>query len=82
MSDVDYLSTLLRGIVEYPEEVKIDRTTDEMGVLLSVNVSRNDMGKVIGKSGTKAKEIRSIMNSFGFIKKEKISVRINEPLQS
>jgi len=75
----EYLQNLVGGLISFPEELKIERSVDEMGVLLTVKVSKPDMGKIIGKSGETAKAIRLLMNSFGWGSSEKVSVKILEP---
>ena len=55
--DVVVLTNLLKSLVTKPEEVKITRQIDEMGVLLSIQVHPQDMGIVIGRNGAMATEI-------------------------
>ena len=57
--DQQFLEYVIKALVEHPEDVKINRTVDEMGVLLMLSVNQDDMGKVIGKSGATAKAIRT-----------------------
>lgn len=76
----DYLHTIICGIVEHPSEVQIDKTQDEMGVLLSLSVAASDMGKVIGREGQTAKAVRHIINAHGFMQKAKVSMKILEPI--
>ena len=47
--DQEFLEFVVRGLVEHPDEVKINRTVDEMGVLLTLDLNGEDMGKVIGR---------------------------------
>lgn len=79
MNSTDFLETLIKAIVEYPQNVNVVRTTDDMGVLLSVSVDPQDMGKVIGKGGQTAKTIRYIMSLIGFKTREKVSIKFLEP---
>ena len=48
MSDIQFVTNIVGGIISRPEDLKIVRTVDEMGVLLSMTVHKEDMGKVIG----------------------------------
>ncbi len=75
----EFLSIVLVGLVTYPKDVQVAQTVDEMGILLSVSVNREDMGKIIGKSGDIAKAIRRLMNGFGYLRRQKISVKIVDP---
>ena len=63
--DQEFLEFVVKGLVEHPEEVKINRTVDEMGVLLTLDLSPEDMGKVIGRSGNTAKAIRTLLRVVG-----------------
>ena len=53
--DVQFLEMVVKALVDYPNDVKINRTVDEMGVLISLDVNPADMGKIIGRSGNTAK---------------------------
>ena len=57
--DQDFLEFVVKGLVEHPDDVKINRTVDEMGVLLALDLNPEDMGKVIGRSGNTAKAKRA-----------------------
>ncbi|MBI5221225.1 MAG: KH domain-containing protein, partial [Candidatus Magasanikbacteria bacterium] len=47
-SDQDFLEYIIKALVDNPEDVKVDRKVDEMGVLLSLKVNPEDMGQIIG----------------------------------
>lgn len=80
--DVEYLTHILSGLITRDDELSISKTVDNMGVLLTVYVAKEDMGKIIGKQGTTAKAVRLLMKSYGFKNKADISVKINEPLSA
>ena len=73
---MEYLDYILKGLVSYPDDVKIERTVDPMGVLLSVTLNPEDMGKVIGRAGSTAHSIREIMKVYGMIREQRISMKI------
>ena len=50
-----------------------------MGVLLTLTVAREDMGKIIGREGATAKAIRSLLHVVGMTESARISLKINEP---
>lgn len=52
-----------------------------MGVLLSLRVRNTDMGKIIGRSGDTAKAIRRVVATFGMLNRQKVSLKIFEPVQ-
>jgi len=77
--DQNLLETILRAIVNHPEQVEVTRHVDEMGVLLSAKLDEGDAGIVIGKEGRAIKAIRSVMNLVGRRSKARVSVRLNVP---
>ena len=77
--DQNLLETILRAIVNHPEQVEVTRHVDEMGVLLSAKLGEGDAGIVIGKEGRAIKAIRSVMNLVGSRSKARVSVRLNVP---
>ena len=77
--DQNLLETILRAIVNNPEQVEVTRHVDEMGVLLSAKLDEGDAGIVIGKEGRAIKAIRSVMNLVGRRSKARVSVRLNVP---
>lgn len=77
--DAQFLNDVIKSLVEHPESVKITRTVDEMGVLLSLDVHPDDMGKVIGRSGNTAKAIRILLRVVGMKNNARVNLKINEP---
>lgn len=73
------LETIVREMVEFPDEVRVERTMDELGVLLSLHVAKIDMGKVIGVSGANAKALRVILRCVGMKNNARINLKIVEP---
>ena len=54
---------LARELVDDPDAVVVDESHDDRGVLLTVHVAADDMGKVIGRGGRTAKAIRSVVRA-------------------
>ena len=52
--DAEFLEFLVKALVDNPEDVKIKRDVDEMGVLMTLDVNPQDMGKIIGREGNTA----------------------------
>ncbi len=75
----DYLSAIVSPLLKQPEKFTIESTTDDMGVLLSLNLAQGDMGVVIGKSGETAKAIRHILRVFGMQNHARVNMKIVEP---
>jgi predicted RNA-binding protein YlqC (UPF0109 family) len=53
-----------------------------MGVLLTLEVNKNDMGKIIGREGSTAKAIRTLLRVFGMKNNSRLNLKINEPTES
>lgn len=77
--DKDILEYIIKAIVDHSEDVKVDRTVDEMGVLLTLKVHSEDMGQIIGRQGATAKAIRSILRVIGAKHNARINLKIVEP---
>lgn len=77
--DQQFLEYVVKSLVDHPEEVKINRTIDEMGVLLTLTVNKDDMGKIIGRSGATAKAIRTILRVVGMKNDARVNLKIEEP---
>lgn len=77
--DQEFLEFVVKGLVENPDSVKIGRAVDEMGVLLTLDLHPDDMGKVIGRSGNTAKAIRTLLRVVGMKHNARVNLKINEP---
>ena len=77
--DKQFLETVVKALVDHPEAVHIDRTVDELGVLLTLDVHAEDMGKIIGRSGNTAKAIRTLLRVVGMKHDARVNLKINEP---
>lgn len=78
-SDRDFLEFIVKALVDHPENVKIDRKVDEMGVLLSLSVHPEDMGQIIGKAGSTARAIRNLVRIVGLKNHARVNLKIEEP---
>lgn len=77
--DQEFLEYVVKGLVDTPDAVKVTRTVDEMGVLLTLDVDAADMGKIIGRSGNTAKAIRTLLRVVGMKNNSRVNLKINEP---
>ncbi len=78
-ADKEFLEFIIKALVDHPEDVKIDRKVDEMGVLLSLRVNPEDMGQIIGKAGSTARAIRSLVRIVGLKNHARVNLKIEEP---
>lgn len=74
----EILKTILENLVDQKDQVQVTRVDDERGVLLKVKVSKEDMGKVIGKQGRVAKAIRTVMKAITSKENKKVGIIFEE----
>ncbi len=77
--DKEFLETLVQAIVGNPEKVSVERTVDEMGVLLTLKIDQADMGYVIGRKGQTAQAIRTLLKIVGAKNNARVNLKIYEP---
>ena len=77
--DQEFIEYVIKSIVEDVNAVKVERKVDEMGVLITLEVSSADMPKVIGKMGNNAKAIRTLLRVVGMKNNARVNLKINEP---
>ena len=78
-TDQEFLEYLIKSLVDHPDDVKVERKVDEMGVLLSLRVNPMDMGQVVGRQGATAKAIRSLLRIVGIKNNARVNLKIEEP---
>ena len=81
VKDSEFVEYIVKSLVDNPNEVKIDRKVDEMGVLVTVDVGKDDMGKIIGRQGATAKAIRTLLRVVGMKNNARVNLKINEPAE-
>ena len=72
----ELLTYIARSLVDHPDSVTVTEHTDEGETVLVLRVAPEDMGKVIGRQGRIAKEIRTLMRSVAQRQGTKVSVDI------
>lgn len=83
-SDQAFVEYVVKNLVDNPNDVELERSVDDRGVLLQLSVHPDDMGKVIGKAGSTAKAIRTLLRVVGAKSDERLNLKIvdkegNEP---
>lgn len=63
--DQQFVEYIVKTLVNNPDKVSVDRKIDEKGVLLSLTVDPEDVGRVIGKRGVTAQSIRMLLRALG-----------------
>jgi uncharacterized protein len=78
--DQAFLEYAVKALASHPESVETTRTIDQMGVLLTLTVHPEDMGKIIGKSGKTAEALRILLRVIGMKWNARVNLKINEPI--
>lgn len=63
--DQQFVEYIVKSLVGHPEDVVVERVIDEKGVLLSLTVNPEDLGRVIGKRGVTAQSLRTLLRALG-----------------
>ncbi len=67
MSTIDqqFIEYIVKSVVGNPDDVIVERVIDEKGVLLTLTVNPDDLGRVIGKRGVTAQSLRTLLRALG-----------------
>ncbi len=63
--DQQFVEYIVKSLVGHPDDVSVERIIDEKGVLLSLTVHPEDLGRVIGKRGVTAQSLRTLLRALG-----------------
>ncbi len=77
--DQQFIEYIVKQIVDHPDEVVVDRTIDEKGVLLLLSVNSEDLGRVIGKRGSTAQALRTMLRALGTKNDARYNLKIVDP---
>lgn len=77
--DVQFLELVVKAIVNNPDAVKVTRSVDERGVLMTLDVDPSDIGYVIGRHGNTVRAIRTLLKVVGAKNNSLVNLKINEP---
>ncbi len=72
----ELVEVIAKSLVDSPEEVVVTEREDGNAIIIELRVSKNDMGKVIGKQGRIAKAIRSVVKAASSKEDKKVIVDI------
>jgi len=79
VQDKEFVEYVVKMLVDHPDDVKVERKIDEMGVLITLDVNAQDMGMVIGREGMTAKALRTLLRVIGARNSARVNLKINEP---
>ncbi len=77
--DEVFIEFVIKAIVNHPDKVKVTRTVDERGVLITLDVEPTDIGYVIGRRGNTVRAIRTLLKVVGAKNNALVNLKINEP---
>lgn len=80
--DQEFLEFVVKALVDEPDQVKVERKVDELGVLLNMRVAPSDMAKIIGREGQTARAIRTLLRIVGIKNNARVNLKIEEPAGS
>lgn len=78
-SDQDFVESVVKALVNYPDAVSAERTIDERGVLITLKVDQRDMGTVIGRDGKTVVALRKLLKVVGAKNNARVNLKIYEP---
>lgn len=74
VSLADALTHLVQGVVDHPDEVRVDSRDTARGELLEVRVNPSDLGRVIGRGGRTAQSFRTVIGALSDGRRVRIDV--------
>jgi len=74
-----FIRTVLEMLVEDKDQLVVEATRDDLGILITVKVSERDMGKLIGKAGQTIKSLRTLLRVIGGTANERVNLKVLEP---
>lgn len=74
--DQQFVEYIIKSIVSNPDDVSINRTVDDKGVLIELTVNDEDLGRVIGKRGATAQSVRTLLRALGTKNEARYNLKI------
>ena len=83
--DQQFVEYIVKSLVGFPDDVAVERIIDEKGVLLTLTVNPEDLGRVIGRRGATAQSLRTLLRALGTKNSARYNLKIvnnDEPEKS
>ena len=74
--DQEFVKYIVNALVSQPDQVRVERSVDERGVLLTLYVAEDDLGRVIGRKGSTAQSLRVLLRALGSKNEAHYNLRI------
>lgn len=76
MSAESLVEYVAKALVDEPDQVEVKAIDDQDGRVIELHVAETDMGKVIGRNGSVAKAMRTLLKVVAAREGESISLEI------
>ena len=76
--DQQFVEYIVKNLVENPEDVKVERTIDEKGVLLTLTVNKEDLGRIIGRREATAQSLRALLRALALKNNAHYNLKISD----
>lgn len=77
--DQAFVESVVKALVNHPEDVRTERTVDDRGVLITLHINQEDMGYIIGRQGQTARALRILLKTVGAKENARVNLKIYEP---
>ena len=72
----EIVEIIAKSLVDHPEQIAVEETSDDRGIVFQLHVAPDDMGKVIGRQGRIAKALRTVVKAAATRENKKVTVEI------
>ncbi|MCJ7710683.1 MAG: KH domain-containing protein [Chloroflexi bacterium] len=76
MAAAELVEYVAKSLVDDPDSVKVEVVRGEDGTIIELHVAESDMGKVIGRNGSVAKALRTLLKVTSARTGEPVSLEI------
>lgn len=76
MIEQQFVEYVVKKLTDHPDQVKVERSEDSRGVLLTLTVAPDDLGRVIGHRGATAQSLRTVLRALGAKNGERYNLKI------
>ena len=76
MNEVEFLKLMIENLVDDTQSISIDRVEDELWVLLTLWVAKDDMWVIIWKGGNTINSIRTILRIYGTKMNKRVNLKV------
>ena len=76
MIEQQFIEYVVKQLVSEPDQVKVVRTDDDRGTLLELSVAPDDLGRVIGRRGSTAQSLRTLLRALGMKNETRYNLKI------